>query len=118
LVKPDSEGRFTLWVSGQAAVAPGLVLTLERVVSDSRCPVDVQCVWAGEIRVAFALESLHGEAPRLEFELASTAPKAEARGLEFEFLDATPVPSSKTNIASGDYRIALRIFTARTSSSR
>lgn len=109
LAKPDAEGRLTLAVSGQAEVAPGLVLTLERVVADSRCPVDVTCVWAGEIRVAFSLEAPRTEAPRLEFELATTAPKAAARGLEFALLGALPVPRSTAKIAAADYRIEVGV---------
>lgn len=109
LVKPDAEGRFTLAVAGQAEVIPGIVVTLERVVADSRCPVDVTCVWAGEVRVALSLESPQTEAPRLEFELATTAPKAAARGLEFELLGALPVPRSTAKIAAADYRIELRV---------
>lgn len=110
--QPDAEGRLALAVGGQAEVAPGLVLTLERVVADSRCPVDVTCVWAGEIRVAFALESPQGEAPRLEFELATTAPTAEARGLQFELLGAEPEARSTRKLAPADYSIALRVRTA------
>lgn len=108
-VKPDASGRVTLAVSGQAEVAPGLVLTLERVVSDSRCPVDVNCVWAGEIRVALSLERPQTEAPRHEFELSSTAPKATVLGLAFELLGALPEPRSTAKIALPDYRVALRI---------
>lgn len=112
VAKPDKEGHLTLAVAGEAEVAPGLVLTLERVVADSRCPVDVNCVWAGEIRVAFALEAPQSEAPRLEFELATTAPVAELRGLQFELLGATPEPRSTVKIAAADYRIALRVTPA------
>ncbi len=108
-VKPDAEGRLTLAVAGQAEVAPGLVLTLESVVADSRCPVDVTCVWAGEIRIAFSLDSPDSEAPRHHFELSTSAPAASARGLRFELLGATPAPRSTTKIAPADYRIALRV---------
>jgi hypothetical protein len=108
-VKPDAEGRLSLAVSDRAEVAPGAILTLESVVSDSRCPVDVVCVWAGEIRVALAFELQHSEAPRIGFELATTAPSAEVRGLRFELLGATPAPHSKKPIAAGDYRISLRV---------
>jgi hypothetical protein len=106
-VKPDAEGRLTLAVAGRAEVAPGGILTFERVVSDSRCPVDVTCVWAGEIRVALSFELEHSEAPRIGFELATTAPTAEARGLHFELLGATPAPHSKQPIAADAYRISL-----------
>jgi hypothetical protein len=110
--RPDAEGRFTLAVAGKAEVAPGLILTLERVLADSRCPVDVTCVWAGEIRVALALESPAAEAPRLEFELATTAPKAEFHELQFELVGADPAPHSRKPIAAADYRIALRVTPA------
>lgn len=109
LAKPDASGKVVLGVSGQAEVAPGLVLRLERVVSDSRCPVDVNCVWAGEIRVALSLERPQTEAPRHEFQLSSTAPKATVLGLEFELLGALPEPRSTAKIAPSDYRVALRI---------
>ena len=81
-------------------------------MADSRCPVDVNCVWAGEIRVAFALESPQTEAPRLGFELATTAPIAALRGLQFELLGATPAPRSTTKIAAADYRISVRVTPA------
>ena len=109
LAKPDASGRVTLAVSGQAEVAPGLVLTLERVVADSRCPVDVNCVWAGEIRVALALEWPKTEAPRREFELSTTAPSATVNEIGFELLGALPEPRSTVKIAASDYRISLRI---------
>ena len=109
LVKPDASGRVTLAVSGRAEVAPGLVLTLERVVADSRCPVDVNCVWAGEIRVALSLERPQTEAPRHEFELSTTAPTATVNEVGFELLGALPEPRSTAKIAASDYRISLRV---------
>ena len=107
--KPDAEGRLTLALTGQAEVAPGLVLTLESVLADSRCPVDVTCVRAGEIRIAFSLDSPASEAPRHHFELSTSAPAAAARGLRFELLGATPAPRSTSKIAPADYRISLRV---------
>lgn len=107
--KPDAEGRLALAVAGRAEVAPGLVLTLESVLADSRCPVDVTCVRAGEIRIAFSLDSPDSEAPRHHFELSTSAPAAAARGLRFELLGATPAPHSTTKIAPTDYRISLRV---------
>ena len=50
------------------ALAPGAMVTLadastlryERVVNDSRCQPDVQCVWAGDAELAFAWRSRSG----------------------------------------------------------
>lgn len=112
LAKPDAEGRLELALSGKAEIGPGLLLTLENVVSDSRCPVDVTCVWAGEIRIALAVDPSQGEGARSEFELATTAPKATVRGLDVELLGAEPAPHSKKPIAPADYRISLRVSRA------
>ncbi len=35
-----------------------LVMTFERVASDSRCPPDVQCVWQGEVTVQLRLSAV------------------------------------------------------------
>lgn len=118
LPRPDAAGALTLAVGGQARVAPGIVLTLESVVADSRCPVDVTCVWAGEIRIALSIESPQSEAPREHFQLSTNAPAASARGLHFELLGATPVPRSTAKIAAADYRIALRVTPATAGASR
>ena len=74
-------------------------------MSDSRCPVDVTCVWAGEVTVAFILQ-LSGREER--FELSTNAPSANAQELHFELLDVAPAPRSTTTIAPADYRISLR----------
>jgi hypothetical protein len=112
LAKPDAEGRVTLAVAGGAEVATGIALTFERVVADSRCPVDVNCVWAGEIRVALKLASPQTGAPPLELELSTREPIATARGIEVELLGALPAPNSKRAIAAADYLITLRVTPA------
>ncbi|MEO7793988.1 MAG: hypothetical protein ABIV06_04385 [Thermoanaerobaculia bacterium] len=110
LATPDAEGRLTLAVAESAEAAPGIVLTLEGIVSDSRCPVDVTCVWAGEVRVALAIESPRREAPRLEFELATTTARVRTvGGLDIEVIGASPATHSKKPIAPADYQVSFRI---------
>jgi hypothetical protein len=43
---------FTLQVGGAVAVERTGTLRYERLVNDSRCRPDVQCVWAGDAEVA------------------------------------------------------------------
>ena len=40
---------------GQTATLDGLPVTFDDIVTDSRCPSDVQCVWAGEAIVTVAI---------------------------------------------------------------
>lgn len=51
---PVAEGAtFTMTPGQSVAVAAAGTLRYERVVNDSRCAPDVQCVWAGDAEVAF-----------------------------------------------------------------
>jgi hypothetical protein len=42
---------------GQSVLINGVRVTLNKVVSDSRCPKDVQCIWAGNVVVEVTLQS-------------------------------------------------------------
>jgi hypothetical protein len=55
-VAPGSGFRLAL---GSTARIRGtdLYITFERVVEDSRCPVKVQCVWAGEVTLELRIRS-------------------------------------------------------------
>ena len=41
---------------GQLAETNGIRVRPMQVIEDSRCPVDVQCVWAGRVRLLAAIE--------------------------------------------------------------
>ena len=45
---------FELRPGDTATLAGGGTLRYERLVNDSRCRPDVQCIWAGDAEVAFA----------------------------------------------------------------
>ncbi|QQR82753.1 hypothetical protein IPJ70_01425 [Candidatus Campbellbacteria bacterium] len=42
---------------GKKGVAAGMTITFNKLVSDSRCPAGVQCVWAGAVTANVTLES-------------------------------------------------------------
>src|SRR4051812_9080728 len=48
---------FSLPVGKTATVSgTGVRIPFNRVTTDSRCPIDVVCVWAGEARIELAIE--------------------------------------------------------------
>lgn len=62
-----------------------------RVENDSRCPKDVQCVWAGEVTLAFELDTPEGSS---KFQLSShTAKSASASWLDFELISYGACPA-------------------------
>lgn len=57
---------FTMQAGGQVRLADGSRLHYLRLVTDSRCPPGVQCVWAGDAIVAFEWSPAGGAAQAFE----------------------------------------------------
>lgn len=64
---------------GQTAYTNGLRVRPTAVVEDSRCPVNVQCVWAGRVRVDAVIE-LRGGSEELRTTLTMGQPMQVADG--------------------------------------
>jgi hypothetical protein len=96
---------FTL-APQELAVFPqqGLEVRFLGIVEDSRCPHDVTCVWAGEVRVHLAVS----DREKTELELL------EGQGTTFgahryTVLEVRPQAQSEHRIAPEAYRITLRV---------
>ncbi|MGH8109608.1 MAG: hypothetical protein ACREO1_12940 [Arenimonas sp.] len=55
--EPKANDTFTLKPGQSATVGASTKLHYARMVSDSRCPANVQCIWAGEVTIELMLES-------------------------------------------------------------
>lgn len=88
--QPPAAGTIVLVAGEQAELGAGARLRYDRLVNDSRCPAGVQCVWAGEVRLALTL-SASGNAE--SFELASARESSRVvQGYTIELLDFGPCP--------------------------
>jgi hypothetical protein len=79
---------------GQTATVKGsdLRLTFKDVRTDSRCPVDVQCVWAGEAKIGVVIS---GNGTTEETKVLSLPPgesETTAGNLRIRFVGLAPVP--------------------------
>jgi hypothetical protein len=79
---------------GQTAAVKGsdVRLTFKDVRTDSRCPVDVQCVWAGEAKIGVIIS---GNGTTEETKILSLTPadsEAKAGSIRIRFVGLTPVP--------------------------
>ena len=102
---------FTLG-AGEAIDLDGGRLTIgyDHLVSDSRCPPNVRCVWQGEARVALWAEGTRGLS---RFELSTHSPRtAVIDGYEVELRNVWPVPHGTMRPAS-DWETLIEIVVRR-----
>lgn len=83
---------FRLSEGGTATVAgEGLTVTFSHVLTDSRCPRGVQCIWAGEVRIAVTLRQ-GGDAATID--LGDTLPPVGYRAYLIRLVAVDPYPVS------------------------
>ena len=95
---------FTLAPGQSVVVDEDLRLTLKSVTDDSRCPVDVTCVWEGDAKVSVDVIT---PTPRAEHELHTTgreSHEAKHGAYRITLVKLEPAPRSTTTISASDYR--------------
>lgn len=100
---------FALRHGGTAKLADGsLIIRFEAVNEDSRCATDVQCVWAGNGRIALAVEAPSGNRTvRLNTTLDPHA--ADVAGYTIALESLSPDPVSTRKLEAKDYTAHLVI---------
>jgi hypothetical protein len=101
---------FTLPVGGEAVIKlQNLRIEFKEVTADSRCPRNVQCVWAGE--ASYILKVSQRDDSEL---VAITEPAAEGpvttvwHGYEI-FTSLEPYPQDPGDIEASDYRLRMTV---------
>lgn len=96
---PQDEG-YTLRPHASVRLADGATLTYDSY-SDSRCPADVRCVWAGRLVLRFVIDGPGGPE---EFTLAPDQPVAAPRALHGAgiVLDTAAIPPVRANATVDD----------------
>ena len=91
----------------QSAVFEGgkLEVKFTGIATDSRCPSDVTCVWAGEVVARLAVRN-DGRTTQHEIKEAQNA---SVGGYTITLLQVLPARSSSQPIAAADYRVTLKI---------
>ena len=92
---------------GQIGRVLGLDIFFGSVVQDSRCPTDVQCIWAGAVQVNVLLST--GLYHTNTFDVSSDKPPQEFEGYKVSIVDVLPPPHSKKDIKLTDYRVTFHV---------
>jgi hypothetical protein len=99
IVSADFGQQFELKLNQSASINSGEVkVNFLRVIEDSRCPADVDCVWSGQIQVAVNV-SVKGSAPKT-LSLINRAGNKNISTKKFkkysiEFVKAEPYPKNR-----------------------
>ncbi|HEV7610207.1 MAG TPA: hypothetical protein VGO61_22940 [Steroidobacteraceae bacterium] len=104
VVNPGAE--VTLAAGATASVKnTAMKVRFVAVTEDSRCPRDVTCIWAGEIKVLFAI----GVAPAASQVEIREGGSTAAGGYRVTLVRVEPQRTSAAKIAPKDYRATLKV---------
>ena len=109
-VRGDFQSTVTLRLSETARV-PGspLTLTFRRVLEDSRCPVDVVCVTAGDAAVELQVRSAARASELVQLHLHREPREASRHGYRLTLEGLQPALRTDQPLPGGQYRVKLSV---------
>ena len=97
-------------VIGASGYANGVKITVHKITSDSRCPSDVQCIWAGSLTAEVTLQS---DTDKEDITITSESDPIPFDAYQVRIVDVAPIPLSKKQIESGEYRLTFSVVSNR-----
>ena len=88
---------------GESVALNDLRLTFRSVNGDSRCPIDVVCVWAGDAEIALKIEQANRAAVAALHTMLEPK-KTEWNGYTISLVSLTPVRRAADAVNPEDYR--------------
>lgn len=92
---------------------PGIKIQFSELLEDSRCPTDVQCVWAGRValKVIFSQNGNQQTGTLALGEIAGTSYSNETTFGDYtvKLLTVKPAPKSDQSISLDDYQIEILV---------
>ncbi len=105
-----SDQDFILRVGQRAKLDDALTIMFTSILGDSRCPINVTCVWAGNGRVELEIFDTEGSPMTVQLN-TERGPKIKAlKKYQLQLLSLNPPRVDGVNIAPGDYSVTLRII--------
>ena len=106
-VTPDTD--FTLRVSEWAQLSgTNLTLRVDSIAGDSRCPVDVTCVWAGNAAVWLLVQDGSDATARVNVNTTLDPRVFDYRGRRITLVALEPAPRQGQPLRQDEYRVRLR----------
>ena len=101
---------FAIAVGASASISKtDLVVHFDRVVNDSRCPSDVQCVTAGDATVVVTAAGGGTGSRNYELHTDDGAREAMHGSFRLTLISLKPAPTSTRPVPAGAYVLTLRV---------
>ena len=105
---PTPQGDTVTLALGQASTVYGIRITPKEVVEDSRCAADVECFWAGQVRIKAIVDSgIGNSATALQDITLGSYLTTEAHKVALTAVE--PPPRSGTPIEKAAYRFTFTV---------
>ncbi len=85
------------------------------ILEDSRCPINLTCVWAGEVRIRLTVQKGTGEPEPRDIRMGESETIDAYR---LSVLDVAPQPLTNEKIPLNKYRVTLKLERAEPAASR
>lgn len=109
---PPLNTAFNIKVGQTRTIAgQGLNVTFDGVLSDSRCPIDVNCFWQGNAEVQVTLSKAGNPSSTVVLNTGVSPNTATYLNYEVELTDLNPDPVSTSTINPNDYVATLIVRT-------
>jgi len=95
----------TVHIGQTVAAVPGITITPIKVIEDSRCPVDVECIQAGTVRLEAQVVTEMGTSTQT----FTTGAPITLGSATIVLADVAPVRHSKSTLAPSDYVFVFQI---------
>ena len=97
--------------AGEERAVAGVKVGFREVRGDSRCPADVQCIWAGDATAVVMVSPGAGAGPSIEFLLhTNDEPRwGDALGIRVTLMSLDPAPRFTKPTRPEDYVVKLEI---------
>lgn len=87
----------------------GTKIKLLGVIEDSRCPTDVNCVWAGNAKIKIEIRSGRGRSREFELNSAVAPTVITYAGNDFKLVKLTPALRSNVRIDPNKYVATIEV---------
>lgn len=99
-------------INKEVVAKGGLKVAFVELVEDSRCPVDVDCIWAGNAKIKVRV-TRNGRSKMLELNTMQQGSQPEFGGYRFKLTGLTPKPASNIRINRNGYRASIELTKAK-----